>query len=58
MISDAPISFGQFGRFFRDELQTPNALFLDGNVSSLWDPATGRMDNGRVGPLLVVTRNQ
>nr|WP_298928000.1 phosphodiester glycosidase family protein [uncultured Erythrobacter sp.] len=54
VISDAPISFGQFGRFFRDELKTPNALFLDGNVSSLWDPATGRMDNRRVGPLLVV----
>ncbi|MBV7260243.1 phosphodiester glycosidase family protein [Erythrobacter crassostreae] len=54
VISDAPISFGRFGRFFRDELKTPNAVFLDGNVSSLWDPATGRMDSRRVGPLLVV----
>ncbi|MEM7778986.1 MAG: phosphodiester glycosidase family protein [Pseudomonadota bacterium] len=54
VISNDPISFGQFGRFFRDELQTPNALFLDGNVSSLWDPATGRMDNARVGPLILV----
>lgn len=54
VISDAPISFGQFGRFFRDVLKTPNALFLDGNVSSLWDPARGRMDRGRIGPLLVV----
>lgn len=54
VISDAPISFGQFGRFFRDELKTPNALFLDGNVSTLWDKAGGRMDRGRVGPLLVV----
>lgn len=56
VISEEPISFGQFARFFRDELKTPNAMFLDGNVSSLWDPAKERMDNGRVGPLLVVTR--
>lgn len=54
VISNAPVSFGQFARFFRDELETPNALFLDGNISSLWDPATGRMDGGRVGPLIVV----
>ena len=56
VISQSPISFGQFARFFKDELGTPNALYLDGNVSSLWDPATGRMDAGRVGPLLVVER--
>lgn len=58
VISEEAISFGQFARFFRDELNTPNALFLDGNVSSLWDPAKDRMDNGRVGPLLVVTRKE
>lgn len=54
VISDQPVSFGKFARFFRDELKTPNALFLDGNISSLWDPARSRMDEGRVGPLLVV----
>ena len=54
VISNAPLSFGQLARYFRDELKTPNALFLDGNVSSLWDPAAGRMDARRVGPLLVV----
>lgn len=56
VISDAPLSFGQLARFFRDELKTPNALFLDANVSSLWNPASGRMDNRRVGPLLVVEK--
>lgn len=56
VISDEPISFGQLARFFRDELKTPDALYLDGNVSSLWDPVTGRSDEGRVGPLLVVER--
>lgn len=56
VISNAPLSFGQLARFFRDEIKTPNALFLDGNISSLWDPATGRMDARRVGPLLVVEK--
>ena len=54
VISEQAISFGQFARYFRDELKTPNALYLDGNVSSLYLPASGRMDRGRVGPLLVV----
>jgi len=58
VISNAPLSFGQLARFFRDELEVPNALFLDGNISSLWDPATGRMDSRRVGPLLVVEKVQ
>lgn len=54
VISNEPLSFGQIARYFRDELKTPDALFLDGNISSLWDPASGRMDARRVGPLLVV----
>jgi uncharacterized protein YigE (DUF2233 family) len=54
VISDAPLSFGQLARYFRDELKVSNALYLDGQVSSLWDPASGRMDKGRVGPIIVV----
>ena len=54
VISNEPLSFGQLARFFRDELNVPNALFLDGAVSSLWDRASGRMDGRRVGLLLVV----
>lgn len=56
VIADAPVSFGQLARYFRDVLKVPNALYLDGQVSSLWDPATGRMDKGRVGPIIVVTK--
>jgi uncharacterized protein YigE (DUF2233 family) len=57
VISDAPISFGQLARYFRDELKTPNALFLDGSVSSLWDPTMGRVDGGPpLGPLIVVEK--
>lgn len=58
VISDAPVSFGQLARFFRDELKTPNALYLDGKVSALWDPARGRLDAARNGPLVVVSRRE
>lgn len=58
VISDAPVSFGLLARFFRDQLKVANALYLDGQVSSLWDPATGRMDKGRVGPIIVVTKRE
>jgi uncharacterized protein YigE (DUF2233 family) len=55
VISDAPVSFGQLARYFRDELKTPNALYLDGKVSALWDPARGRLDKARNGPIVVVS---
>lgn len=57
VISETPISFGQFARYFRDELKTPDALNLDGGVSALWDPVTERLDDGPpIGPLIVVTK--
>ena len=56
VIADAPVSFGQLARYFRDVVKVQNALYLDGQVSSLWDPATGRTDKGRVGPIIVVTK--
>lgn len=55
VISEAPVSFGKFARFFRDVLRTPDALFLDGSVSQLWDPARERIDGGAaLGPMIVV----
>ncbi|MDZ4306554.1 phosphodiester glycosidase family protein [Allopontixanthobacter sp.] len=59
VISEGPLSFGKLARFYRDVLKTPNALYLDGNVSALWDPATGRMDGSvPIGPLIVVENRQ
>lgn len=58
VISDAPISFGQLARYYRDVLKVNDALYLDGAVSSLWDPAGGRQDGGRVGPIIVVTKRR
>jgi uncharacterized protein YigE (DUF2233 family) len=54
VISDDPVSFGKLARFFRDALKTPNALYFDGAVSSLWDPANGRQDaHAQLGPIIV-----
>lgn len=56
-ISEEPVSFGRFARFFRDALGCDDALFLDGAVSSLWDPAAQRQDAyGSLGPMVAVFR--
>lgn len=55
VISADAVSFGRFARFFRDDLHTPNALFFDGSVSSLWAPNLNRRDDGHLlGPMVVV----
>lgn len=57
VISDRPVSLGKLARLYRDRLGCANALYLDGFVSSLWDPARGRIDdNEALGPMLVVDR--
>jgi uncharacterized protein YigE (DUF2233 family) len=43
-ISDEPITFGAFAHLFKDGLNCPNALFLDGSISSLYAPSLGRFD--------------
>lgn len=55
VISDDAVSFGRMARFFRDALNCPNALYLDGSVSSLWDrPAQRRDTNVELGPLVAI----
>jgi hypothetical protein len=55
VISDDAVSFGRLARFFRDVLHCPNALYLDGSVSSLWDRPAGRRDtNTELGPLVAI----
>jgi uncharacterized protein YigE (DUF2233 family) len=54
VISEDPVSFGRFARLFRDHLGCRDALYFDGAVSSLWDPASGRRDaHAALGPLIV-----
>lgn len=52
-ISNEAVNFHHFGRLFREALQTPNALYLDGSVSRLYAPEIGRHDIGfPMGPIL------
>jgi uncharacterized protein YigE (DUF2233 family) len=55
-ISNNYVSFFEFAVMFRDDLQTPNALFLDGTISSLHAPSIERADSfWPVGPIISVT---
>lgn len=57
VISRIPVTFHEFGRFFRDDLGVPNALFLDGNISRIYAPELKRDDRGfRMGPIIGVVR--
>lgn len=54
-ISDAAVNFHEFARLFRDELDCPNALYLDGTISRLHAPELGRSDPGlAMGPIVGV----
>lgn len=52
-ISEVPVNFHRFARLFRDHLETPNALYLDGNVSKLHAPSLDRSEAGLdMGPIV------
>ena len=52
-ISDDPVNFHHFGRFFRDYLAIDMALYLDGRISRLYAPDIGRVDRGlSIGPII------
>ncbi len=56
VISEQPVSFFQFATLFRDVLRCPNALFLDGTVSTLYAPSMGRTRQlVPLGPMVGVT---
>lgn len=56
VLSNAPVRFYDMAVFFRDQLATPNALFLDGTISSIAEPAAGRIDRDHpLGPIIAVT---
>jgi uncharacterized protein YigE (DUF2233 family) len=55
-ISEQPVTFYAFARLFRDGLNCPNALFLDGSVSSLFAPNLKRADTlSSFGPIIGVS---
>lgn len=58
-ISEAPVSFGRFARLFRDRIGCKDALYLDGSVSGLWDPAADRLDDrAPLGPIVVAEQSR
>lgn len=58
-ISNNSVNFHSFGRLFRDVLQTPNALFIDGTISRLYAPDIGRHDKGaEMGPIVGTVVNR
>ncbi len=58
-ISNQPVTFHAFAHLFRERLQCPDALFLDGSISSLYAPSLGRNDMFRpMGPIVGVVENK
>lgn len=56
VISEAAVNFHEFATLFRDQLKCPDALFLDGTISSLYAPALKRADfRMDLGPMIGVT---
>ena len=54
-ISNDAVNFHNFGTFFRDHLDVPNALFFDGKISRLYAPSLNRSDFGwQLGPIVGV----
>ncbi|KCZ92328.1 phosphodiester glycosidase family protein [Hyphomonas johnsonii] len=52
-ISELPVNFHSFASLFRDELHTPDALYLDGVVSKLYAPDLSRNEGGLdMGPIV------
>ncbi|EGF92692.1 hypothetical protein ABI_11290 [Asticcacaulis biprosthecium C19] len=57
VISNGPVSFYDFARYFRDDLRCDNALYLDGVISRMYAPAQGRRDtDGDFVGMLAVTK--
>ncbi|MBO9630304.1 MAG: phosphodiester glycosidase family protein [Shinella sp.] len=56
-ISNDPVRFHDFATLFRDRLQSKNALFLDGSISSLYAPEIRRHDRDAVmGTIIAVVK--
>lgn len=57
-ISEQKVNFYEFAQMFRSALRAPNALFLDGSISSLYAPQANRADwFYPLGPIIGVVEN-
>jgi uncharacterized protein YigE (DUF2233 family) len=54
-LADTAVTFHEFATYFRDELKTPDALYLDGTISRVFATDLGRNDPGlAMGPIVGV----
>ncbi len=59
VLSNGPVRFYDFAVLFRDALDCPNALFLDGTISSLFAPEIARHDRiFPLGPIIAVVESR
>ena len=57
VISEQPVNFYELATYFRDELHCPEALYLDGVVSSLYSTDLQRNDSrADLGPIIAVVQ--
>jgi uncharacterized protein YigE (DUF2233 family) len=55
VISNDSVTFEVFAKFFRDQLHCPDALYLDGSISSIYAPSVQRADYlWPLGPIIAV----
>jgi uncharacterized protein YigE (DUF2233 family) len=58
-MSEVPVTFYEFAQLFRDTLHCREALYLDGNVSSLYSPDLKRDDKkSQLGPIIGIVRTE
>lgn len=58
-LSESFVNFHSFARLFRDHLKCPNALFLDGSISSVHAPELGRSDDfAPLGPIVALVKDR
>ena len=56
-ITEDPMSFSEFAKLFRDQLKCPDALYLDGAISSLHAPLLKRSDKKTdLGPMIAIVQ--
>lgn len=57
--TDEPVTFYQFATLFKDELDCPNALFLDGGIASaLYAPSIDKQDKREMGVMIGLVENK
>jgi uncharacterized protein YigE (DUF2233 family) len=54
-VSEAPLTLYEFAVAFRDDLHCPNALYLDGSITSVYAPSLNqRIQRADLGPIVAI----